>query len=167
MIRHEEFIEAIVVIKRPKSYLELGLYTGETFNRLSKYFKDKEDIVGVDMLLEPIIQGTFYKMSTDDFFKQNKKTFDMIFIDADHKYRSVKKDFENSIKILNTGGIILLHDTDPENDSLFNDGYCGDCYKIVKELENDERYNIITLPIEEAGLSIVTRKNETRTEIRK
>jgi predicted O-methyltransferase YrrM len=167
MIRHEEFIEAIAVIKRPKSYLELGLYQGDTINRISKYFKNKENIVGVDMLLEPIIDGTFHKMSTDDFFKQNKKNFDMIFIDADHRYESVKKDFKNSIKILNPGGVILLHDTDPENDNLFNDGYCGDCYKIVKELEEDERYNITTLPIEEAGLSIVTRKNETRTQIRK
>jgi len=165
-MRHEKFIEYIAAGKRPKSYLELGLYRGKTINNVSKYIDNKENVVGVDISRDIIIDGVFYNMSTDNFFIQNEKSFDMIFIDADHSYESVKKDFNNSLKILNRGGIIILHDTDPESDSLFSKGYCGDAYKIVNELELDKNLNVITLPIQEAGLSIVTRKNETRTKLR-
>jgi predicted O-methyltransferase YrrM len=90
----------------------------------------------------------------------------MAFIDADHCFDSVKQDFENVLQRLNPGGVIILHDTDPDNDSLFNPGYCGDCYKIVEYLEKRDDINIVTLPLEPPGLSIVTKKNNTRTQLR-
>lgn len=60
----------------------------------------------------------------------------MAFIDADHCFESALKDFENILKRLNPGGVILLHDTDPEEDRLINPGYCEDSYKVVSILEN-------------------------------
>ena len=41
--------------------------------------------------------------------------FDCIFIDGLHEYHQVKKDIFNSLKFLNEGGIILLHDCLPNN----------------------------------------------------
>ena len=104
--------------------------------------------------------------STNEFFETFSENIDMAFIDADHCYESAKKDFENVLKRLNPGGIILLHDTDPEAEWLINPGYCGDSYKIVKWLEQNDDVNIITLPLTEAGLSMVTKKNNTRTALR-
>ncbi len=40
--------------------------------------------------------------------------FDIIFVDACHKYNYVKSDTENSIKKLKTGGILLWHDYYPD-----------------------------------------------------
>jgi len=57
----------------------------------------------------------------------------------------------------------ILHDTDPESDVLFSPGYCGDSYKLVKHLENLQDINCTTFPLTEAGLTIVTKKNDTRT----
>jgi hypothetical protein len=57
----------------------------------------------------------------------------------------------------------MLHDTDPEEDRLFDPQFCGDSYKIVSILENRDDINVITIPIREAGLTIVTKKNDTRT----
>lgn len=165
-MRHEDFIYNLALIKKPKAYLELGLYQGNCINKISNHIKDKTNVIGVDLYQEPSINGTFYKMSTDSFFEKNNKFFDMIFIDADHSYESVKKDFFNSIKFLNRGGIIILHDTDPENDKLFDKGFCGDAYKFVKDLEKLPQYNIITLPVMEAGLSLVTKIDETRVNLR-
>ena len=165
-IRHEDFVEGIAVVKRVKSYLELGVYHGECFNQVAKYIGKKENVIGVDSMQEPLLDGTLLKMTTDEFFLNNTKTFDMIFIDADHTYESVKKDFYNSVKVLNPGGIIILHDTDPFDDSLINPLYCGDGYKIVEDLEKSDLYNIITLPLENEGISIVMRKNETRVKLR-
>jgi len=45
------------------------------------------------------------------------KTFDLIFIDGDHTYEGVKKDFESFVPFLNPDGIVLMHDialTDPD-----------------------------------------------------
>ena len=39
-------------------------------------------------------------------------SYDLIFIDANHSYEYVKKDFENYIKLLNPGGVVALHDID-------------------------------------------------------
>ena len=37
---------------------------------------------------------------------------DMLWIDADHTYEGVKKDFDLYSQIMNDNGIIIIHDTD-------------------------------------------------------
>jgi predicted O-methyltransferase YrrM len=102
-------------------------------------------------------------MTTNNFFNINKDTFDIIFIDADHNFNQVKIDFENSLKILNEFGIIILHDTDPIDRRLLNNTYCSDSYKIVDYIyKNHPELDIITLPIHETGMSLVMRKNDRR-----
>jgi hypothetical protein len=56
-------------------------------------------------------------MTSDEFFKQNKKTYDIIFIDGLHEDAQVMKDVENSLKFLNENGTILLHDCTPKRES--------------------------------------------------
>jgi len=50
------------------------------------------------------------KETSDDFFLLNTETFDLIYIDGSHYYEDVKKDFKNSLKILNKGGILICDD---------------------------------------------------------
>ena len=169
-MHHSEFIETLAAIYKPDYYLELGLYQGDTIRRVAKHTKTLA--VGVDTnlvsLSDPKIK--IHQCTTDSFFQTSvydNTTYDMIFIDADHRFESVQKDLQNSLYHLAEGGIIILHDTDPESDYLFNPGYCGDSYKIVDFIEQElPELNIVTLPIAEAGLSIVTRKNSTRTQKR-
>jgi len=54
-------------------------------------------------------------MSSDIFFLQNKESFDCIFIDGLHHYNQVLKDIDNSLKILNSNGLILIHDCLPKS----------------------------------------------------
>jgi predicted O-methyltransferase YrrM len=51
-----------------------------------------------------------FKGTTADFFKQNKETFDFIYVDASHKKTDVALDLEESWKVLNDGGIIACDD---------------------------------------------------------
>jgi predicted O-methyltransferase YrrM len=173
MLHHSDFIGYIANIYKPKSYLELGLYSGETISKVIPYCNN---CIGVDMnrnkKLVKLQKSNIDKlkimyMTTDEYFELENIKFDMIFIDADHNIDSVRTDFNNSLKLLSNNGIIMLHDMDPINDSYIDPKYCGDSYKFVSELENDDRFNITTLPICEAGLSLVTYKNSTRTLIRK
>jgi len=167
-MHHSDFISILASIYKPKIYVELGLYQGET---LSKIIPHIEKGYGVDMNSNPSleqIKSKFTKVeiiytTTNNFFDNFKYGIDMAFIDADHCYESVKNDFENVYKRLNIGGIIILHDTDPQSNHLIQPGYCGDSYKIVKYLENHSEINCTTLPLTEAGLTIVTKKNDTRT----
>jgi len=98
-------IQEIINKKKYNSYLEIGCFKDELFNNIMCNKK-----VGVD----PVSGGTIRKTS-DQFFKDNKENFDCIFIDGLHYYSQVKKDIQNSLKILNPNGIILLHDCLPNN----------------------------------------------------
>lgn len=55
-------------------------------------------------------------MSTDNFFAINKNKYDIIFIDANHTEPYLSRDIKNSLKILNTNGIIILHDVNPPDE---------------------------------------------------
>ena len=169
-MHHSTFIGYLASIYKPKIYVELGLYEGET---LSKVRPHAEIVYGIDMKSNQQLESlkkynnvNIIYSSTDIFFESFDKNIDMAFIDADHCIESCKKDLENVLKRLNPGGVILLHDTDPESDKLIDPGFCGDSYKIVDILENNLDVNITTFPISNAGLSIVTRKGNTRKHLR-
>ena len=159
LIDHSEFIENIAKIYKPKIYLELGLYRADTFGRIRKHAKRA---IAVDLVILPGIEGELFQESTDTFFKHFDEQVDMIFIDADHSFDSVYKDLKNSLKILNNPGIIILHDTDPEHIGILHSDHCNDCYKILEFLEQNDKINAVTLPVSEAGLTIVTWKNQLR-----
>ena len=58
---------------------------------------------------------TFIKSYFDDVAKTWDKKIDILHIDGDHSYESVKNDFETWSKFVNEDGVILLHDTCVEN----------------------------------------------------
>jgi hypothetical protein len=159
---HADFILEIVKLTNCKKYLELGIYDCTTIGKISNYV---DYAVGVDIEKKFMknINFTFYHGSTDDYFSKNTELFDIVFIDADHSIESVRKDFSNSLSVLNKYGIILLHDTDPINPKYTDLGYCGNSYLMNEVLEKEYQYlNFITLPFCEAGITIINRKNQLR-----
>jgi len=169
-MHHSTFIGHMASIYKPKVYVELGLYEGETLSKVAPYITkgygvDLKSNAHLDRLASDPKLTICYK-HTDEFFVDFDQKIDMAFIDADHNVNSALKDFQNVMKHLNPGGIVFLHDTDPEENRLFHPGYCGDSYKIVKILEELSEFNVLTMPLTNAGLSIVTRKKESRTALR-
>ena len=82
---HETVILGIIEKVNCQNYLELGIYKGETTSKASDFVGN---CVGVDIIdhVDEDKHFRFIKSTTDDFFNENKETFDVIFIDADHKY---------------------------------------------------------------------------------
>jgi len=165
-MHHSEFIGILASIYKPNTYVELGLYEGETMEKVQPHIKNG---YGIDMTPRQALENlkmhsnlNILYTTTNEFFDFFNDGIDMAFIDADHCYESALKDFENVYARLNDGGIILMHDTDPESDHLIDPGYCGDSYKIVKVLEQRTDINCTTLPLTQAGLTIITKKNDTR-----
>ena len=112
--------------------MEVGCQSDVNFSKI--IIKEK---VGVD----PQSGGT-HRMTSDQFFEENKSTFDLIFIDGLHVYEQVLKDIDNSLRVLNDNGVILIHDclpskiwhqTIPQTHSSWN----GDVWKsIVKSRQS-------------------------------
>lgn len=164
-LEHGFFIKEMCKITNCQKYLELGVDQNKTFKIISGTVPY---CVGVDMSDRRLSRsGIFHQKSTDEFFKENEDIFDVIFIDASHRIENVLKDFKNSLKCLSEYGIIILHDTDPAVKQLYNKNgdFCGDASDIVKIIEEKFKdLNIVTLPFDSAGLSIVNRKKDKRVE---
>ncbi len=127
-----EIINYLIKKYSYKSYLEIGSAYKHNFDMVECKKK-----TGVD----PAYPAD-YHMTSDEFFKINKEKFDIIFIDGLHHYEQVIRDFLNSIKCLNIGGIILLHDCLPSQEEhqlrsrckLIGD-WTGDVWKAVVALK--------------------------------
>ncbi len=137
-------------------YLELGLNCGTNFNYLLL-----DDKTSVDIKFTQT-HPTFL-MTTDDFFVLNTKKFDLIYIDADHEYSQVIKDFNNSVKSLNEKGIIFLHDLFPPDENHTNPNLCHNSFKILNYLIQNN-YDIL-LNREDYGACAVFNPVEIKVDL--
>ncbi len=111
------------------AYLEIGCADNSLFSALP--IADK---TGVD----PVEGGTL-RMTSDAFFAQNKRKFDVVFIDGLHTYEQVRTDAINAMASLNDGGWIAFHDMLPstwrdQHVPRLKDRWTGDVWKVAFEL---------------------------------
>lgn len=99
-----------------------------------------------------------YTGKSDDFFKEvNLPKIALGFIDGDHTYKQVRKDFFNLSKYVVEDGFIFLHDTYPIDESWTIESKCGTVYKLREELESWGTFDIFTFTRSafDVGLTIV------------
>jgi len=128
-----------------KRYLEIGVCEGKNISKVNCEYK-----LGVDPNLE---SKSDIKLTSDEFFEQNKETFDVIFVDGLHHADQVYRDIINSLKVLNEGGYIVCHDINPtcEDHQIipYRGGvWNGDCWKAFVDLRRNrddlEMYTVDT-----------------------
>lgn len=102
-----QIINLLAQRNKYRNYLEIGVYDkARNFNLIQISHK-----IGVDP--NPVYKAS-HVMTSDEFFAQNPdKTFDCIFIDGLHLEDQVRRDIDNSLKALNSGGAIVVHDCNP------------------------------------------------------
>ena len=80
-----------------KSFLNIGTFNSLTFNFIADYLNtiNKTECITIDPIYhDRILKNEYtYLTTTSEFFVGQK--FDLVFIDGDHVYDSVKKDYEN------------------------------------------------------------------------
>lgn len=107
-------------------------------------------------------QAVAYAGTSDDFFKYIQlPPIGLAFIDGEHHYEYVKRDFENIFERLVPDGYIFLHDCYPHSEELVLGDYCADSYKMRQELEKDERVDVFTftkLVAVNVGFTMVRKK---------
>jgi len=149
-----EFIKSIIAKKNYQNYLEIGCHNNEVFDKI------EVDKVGVD----PISGGTV-RATSDQFFLQNKKLFDCIFIDGLHIYEQVIRDIKNSLNFLNDDGVIILHDCLPKSIShqrvprtRYN--WNGDVWKAMVEVRTWDNCDAFTV-LADQGLGVIKKKDNS------
>ena len=102
-----DIINGLIKKYNYKKYLEVGVDDGTTFKKINVDYK-----LGCD----PNKNAATHKMTSDAFFAQNKEMFDIIFIDGLHLAQQTLIDVINSFKVLNEGGVIVMHDCMPKEE---------------------------------------------------
>jgi len=131
------FLKAMARKYKNCQYLEIGAWRGESLANVAEVAKD---CVSVSLSDEELRQWghpekyiklqRFYSKGlknvlhinhnslTFDYSQLNKK-FDMIFVDGDHRYNSVKIDTQNVFKLLkDENSVIIWHDCGPDTEDI-------------------------------------------------
>ncbi len=150
-----ELIDYLIKKNNYSDYLEIGCDKDQLFSKVN--IKNK---TGVD----PVSGGNI-RQTSDQFFLENKKKFDIIFIDGLHIYQQVKNDILNSIDCLNDKGVILVHDCLPDSLSKqavprYRMQWNGDVWKAIVDLRQNKDLNIYTCEIDQ-GVGIIKKIKNT------
>lgn len=173
-IGRADLIQRLINKINAQSYLEIGLGTGDVFRSIkcpTKHGVDPqygnfEYEKGIKCMVKPT-----HEMTSDEFFEQNKKTFDVIFIDGMHDSEYVQRDINNAISCLNDGGYIVCHDMNPlTKESQITpriQGYWhGDVWKAWVNLrQTNPNISMCVIP-EDCGLGIIQKGSQKLLDIK-
>ena len=158
----EEIRAAIDYIRteKPRAICEIGTANGGTNLLLAHTVESIANIVGVDLfimngtilrtLLRPgqclhLINGSSYARPTFERVRAALagQAIDLLFIDGDHRYEGVKKDFLLYRELVRDGGLIMFHDIVPDHGSRYGrptDHCAGDVPLFWSQLKSHYRH---------------------------
>lgn len=165
------FLDAVRA-EEPKRICEIGTAaSGNTF-LFSHALPSVELLVAVDLfvrrsaqikMLAPkrltfeVINGSSYAPRTMKKLKTltAEQKFDMIFIDGDHRYEGVQKDYTNALQLIRPGGIIGFHDIVPVKGTNPQSGaYAGGVPHLWQEIKGKHESREFVEDWEQEGFGI-------------
>jgi hypothetical protein len=160
-MQRDEIINSLIKKNNYKSYLEIGIGDGENFKKIECDYK-----TNVDPFFDTLSgQGTLLpinRITSDEYFANTTEMFDIIFIDGLHTFEQTLKDINNSLKHLNSKGVIIGHDMLPPTEwhqrdiSDFEGGqWTGTCWKAVAFLRTNNPDLTITTVDTDWGVSLI------------
>lgn len=145
-----DLINTLIDARNYTRYLEIGCAGDTSFHGVS--CKEK---VGVD----PARGGTL-RMTSDEFFALASEPFDIILVDGDHSHPQVHRDVGNGLRLLKSGGVLVMHDCLPPTHQHEGPGFCGTAWRAfakTRELPDIESYCLDL----DWGVGIVEKKRNT------
>jgi hypothetical protein len=154
-----EIINTFIKKHNFKNYLEIGVFEGRNIREIIAPHKD-----GVDPTTElgKTIPEINYPITSDAFFdliKGHDIKYDIIFIDGLHISEQVNKDIQNALNHLVGGGIIVLHDCNPQVELWTkvprqSEAWHGDVYKSVLHFRQNYPHKFITVD-DDCGCGVI------------
>jgi len=158
---------------KPKTYVEIGVCRGESFNLADPNYK----AIGIDP--EPQLDlstlSTNHKVvksSSDDYFNSGEviedlsaDSFEMAFLDGMHLFEYALRDFMNLEKYSNSESVVFVHDLFPMNAETStrernSDFWTGDVWKLFLCLTKYRPdLKLTTLPCPPTGLGVIEKLN--------
>jgi hypothetical protein len=150
-------INDLIQTRKYKSYLEVGVKNCNTFGKVICETK-----IGIDPAWTKD-ESNIYKLASDEYFERMRDTFDLVFIDGLHEKQQVLRDVYNSLRVLNPGGMILLHDCLPKTERnqgpYFGGDWTGDVWKAMVEIRKDSSIDSVTVDIDWGVGLVINRPN--------
>ena len=172
----DEILNLLCLIDSSKAKIvcEIGTATGGTNFLISQYPKTVTTMIGIDLFVRNkfmlsrynrnerelhYIDGCSYDSKSIDKVKQILKgrCIDILFIDGDHSYNGVKKDYINYSPFVKDKGLIVFHDIIPDCLTKFGKQtgtYSGDVPILWNELKTKFKYKEIINNKDQDGLGI-------------
>lgn len=132
------------------TYLEIGTQHGNCFEKVE--IKNK---ICVDPV--KVYEKLTHEMTSDEFFDQNKNTYDIIFVDGLHTEEQTHKDILNSLKILNEHGSIVVHDCLPHAEEFIQICWNGTVFRSIIDLRYNQKDVTIKVVDTDNGCGIIQR----------
>lgn len=136
------------------SYLELGYCHGLNFNNVPTKKKMSVDVNGLAQYTGTTDHFFDFLESVSDGYGFQIKAleYDIIFIDANHNWDFILRDFNNSTN--HCSKLIFLHDMIPPSKEYIQENLCSDGYKVLYYLMTETKTKLMTLN-EDYGLTCV------------
>ncbi len=190
-MKRTKVIQNIIDGIRGRTYLEIGVSRGGNFFSVRARRKigvDPHFNFGIRKKLKWCfkniynVTANYYEMDSDSFFALGclGGGVDVAFIDGLHTFEQSLKDVTNSLKYLSPGGVIIMHDCNPQSEVAASPVHSidpsatsniqdwkiiwnGDVWKTICYLRSAHRdLNVFVLDCDQ-GLGIITRGNSEDT----
>jgi SAM-dependent methyltransferase len=113
-MKRYELINWFVQKRGYRRYLEIGIDKPQNcFDRVRC-----EEKTGVDPNVGVTAPPVHYRITSDAFFEQNTRPFDIVFVDGLHICDQAVRDADNALRCLAPGGTIIMHDCRPYNEHV-------------------------------------------------
>jgi hypothetical protein len=192
-MKRDKVIQEAINRLGAQTYLEIGVEKGKNFFLIKapqKFAVDPKFRIKLKLKLQHFLdyrKSLFFERTSDDFFTYDApsvlkaRTIDLAFIDGLHTFEQSLRDFDNCLKYLTEGGLILLHDCNPLTpeaaapassiQGMYNEfpdrksnDWNGDVWKTILYLQTRPDLEVFVLDCDH-GVGVVRKVTENPTKL--
>eukprot|EP01047_Picozoa_sp_COSAG01_P102185 COSAG01_NODE_31809_length_591_cov_0.727642_1_plen_182_part_01 len=169
-MKRYDFINALIKKNKYNTYLEIGVRDNRCFDKIK--IKDKSGVDPMKDEWEKNMRADWdhekvfvkYRMTSDEYFANHTDKYDIIFIDGLHENEQVYRDIQNSLKVLNPNGSIIMHDCLPEKEEhqivpRKSNYWNGDVWKAFVRVRNERTDVEMSVIDTDCGLGFIQFKD--------